>query len=48
MDEKEIIKLIDHTQLQADATWEDIVSLCDDSDGLYTANIFKESTRQVR
>ena len=39
MDEKEILKLIDHTQLQADATWEDIVSLCDDAVKYKTATV---------
>ena len=39
MDEKEIIKLIDHTQLQADATWEDIVSLCDEAVKYKTATV---------
>ena len=31
MENKEILKYIDHTQLKAFATWEDIVSLCDEA-----------------
>lgn len=30
MDKKEILKRVDHTQLKAYATWEDIVTLCDE------------------
>ena len=39
MEEKEILKLIDHTQLQADAKWEDIVSLCDEAVKYGTATV---------
>ena len=39
MEEKEILKLIDHTQLQANATWEDIVSLCDEAVKYGTATV---------
>ena len=39
MEEKEILKLIDHTQLQADATWEDIVSRCDEAVKYGTATV---------
>ena len=39
MDEREILKLIDHTQLQPNATWEDIVSLCDEAVKYGTATV---------
>ncbi len=39
MEEKEILKLIDHTQLQPNATWEDIVSLCDEAVKYGTATV---------
>lgn len=39
MEEKEILKLIDHTLLQADATWEQIVSLCDEAVKYGTATV---------
>ncbi len=39
MEEKDILKLIDHTQLQANATWEDIVSLCDEAVKYGTATV---------
>lgn len=39
MKEKEILKLIDHTLLQADATWEQIVSLCDEAVKYGTATV---------
>ncbi len=39
MEEKEILKLIDHTQLQPYATWEDIVSLCDEAVKYGTATV---------
>ena len=39
MEEKDILKLIDHTQLQPNATWEDIVSLCDEAVKYKTATV---------
>ncbi len=39
MDERDILKLIDHTLLQADATWEQIVSLCDEAVKYGTATV---------
>ena len=39
MEEKEILKLIDHTLLAADATWEQIVSLCDEAVKYGTATV---------
>ena len=39
MEEKDILKLIDHTLLQADATWEQIVSLCDEAVKYGTATV---------
>ena len=39
MDERDILKLIDHTLLQADATWEQIVSLCDEAVKYGTASV---------
>ncbi len=39
MDERDILKLIDHTQLQPNATWEDIVSLCDEAVKYKTATV---------
>ncbi|MCR5403476.1 MAG: deoxyribose-phosphate aldolase [Butyrivibrio sp.] len=39
MEEKEILGLIDHTLLQADATWEGIVSLCDEAVKYGTATV---------
>ena len=39
MDEREILKLIDHTLLAADATWEQIVSLCDEAVKYGTATV---------
>ncbi len=39
MDEREILKLIDHTLLQADATWEQIVALCDEAVKYGTATV---------
>ena len=39
MEEKDILKLIDHTQLQPNATWEDIVSLCDEAVKYGTATV---------
>ncbi len=39
MEEKEILKLIDHTLLQADATWEGIVALCDEAVKYGTATV---------
>lgn len=39
MEEKDILKLIDHTLLQADATWEQIVALCDEAVKYGTATI---------
>ena len=39
MEEKDILKLIDHTLLTADATWEGIVSLCDEAVKYKTASV---------
>lgn len=39
MDKKEILKRVDHTQLQAYATWEDIVKLCDEAVAYGTASV---------
>ncbi len=39
MEEKDILKLIDHTLLQADATWEGIVALCDEAVKYGTATV---------
>lgn len=39
MDKKEILKRVDHTQLKAYATWEDIVKLCDEAVENRTASI---------
>lgn len=39
MDRKEILKRVDHTQLKAYATWEDIVALCDEAIAFGTASV---------
>lgn len=39
MDRKEILHRVDHTQLQAYATWEDIVKLCDEAIANETASV---------
>ncbi|MBR1669519.1 MAG: deoxyribose-phosphate aldolase [Butyrivibrio sp.] len=39
MEEKDILKLIDHTLLTADATWEGIVALCDEAVKYGTATV---------
>ncbi|WP_026651708.1 deoxyribose-phosphate aldolase [Butyrivibrio proteoclasticus] len=39
MEEKEILKLIDHTLLAADCTWEQIVALCDEAVKYGTASV---------
>lgn len=39
MEEKDILGLIDHTLLQADATWEGIVALCDEAVKYGTATV---------
>ncbi len=39
MDRKEILKRVDHTQLKAYATWEDIVTLCDEAIAFGTASV---------
>lgn len=39
MDKKEILSRVDHTQLQAYATWEDIVKLCDEAIENETASV---------
>lgn len=39
MDKKEILKRVDHTQLKAFATWEDIVKLCDEAIENQTASV---------
>lgn len=39
MDKKEILRRVDHTQLQAYATWKDIVKLCDEAIENKTASV---------
>ena len=39
MNKKEILSRVDHTQLQAYATWEDIVKLCDEAIANETASV---------
>ena len=39
MDKKTILQRVDHTQLQAYATWEDIVKLCDEAIANKTASV---------
>ena len=39
MDKAEILKRVDHTQLKAYATWEDIVKLCDEALANETASV---------
>lgn len=39
MDKREILKRVDHTQLKAFATWEDIVKLCDEAIASKTASV---------
>ncbi|MCR4901992.1 MAG: deoxyribose-phosphate aldolase [Butyrivibrio sp.] len=39
MENKEILKYIDHTQLKAFATWDDIVALCDEAVKAGTATV---------
>lgn len=39
MDKREILKRVDHTQLKAFATWEDIVTLCDEAAANGTASV---------
>ncbi|MCH5263803.1 MAG: deoxyribose-phosphate aldolase [Lachnospiraceae bacterium] len=39
MDKREILSRVDHTQLQAYATWEDIVKLCDEAVANETASV---------
>ena len=39
MDKREILQRVDHTQLQAYATWEDIVKLCDEAIANETASV---------
>lgn len=39
MDKKAILQCVDHTQLQAYATWEDIVKLCDEAIANGTASV---------
>ncbi|MBE5836914.1 deoxyribose-phosphate aldolase [Butyrivibrio sp.] len=39
MEEKDILKLIDHTLLKADATWEQIIALCDEAVKYGTATV---------
>lgn len=39
MDKKEILQRVDHTQLKAYATWEDIVKLCDEAIAGQTASV---------
>lgn len=39
MDKNEILKRVDHTQLKAYATWEDIVALCEEALAFGTASV---------
>ena len=39
MDRKEILSHVDHTQLKAYATWEDIKKLCEEAVELHTASV---------
>lgn len=39
MEKKEILRRVDHTQLKAFATWEDIVKLCDEAIANETASV---------
>lgn len=39
MNKKEILKRVDHTQLKAFATWEDMVTLCDEAIANETASV---------
>lgn len=39
MDKREILKRVDHTQLKAFATWEDIAKLCDEAIANQTASV---------
>lgn len=39
MDKREVLKRVDHTQLKAYATWEDIVTLCDEAIEFGTASV---------
>ena len=39
MTTEEMLSRVDHTQLKAFATWEDIVSLCDEAVGFHTASV---------
>ena len=39
MNAQEILKKVDHTQLKAFATWEDIVKLCDEAVQYHTASV---------
>ena len=39
MDKKEILKRVDHTLLKAYATWEDIVTLCEEAIANETASV---------
>ena len=39
MTTSEMLKHVDHTQLKAFATWEDIVNLCDEAIEYHTASV---------
>ena len=39
MDQKEILSHVDHTQLKAFATWEDIQKLCEEAIEYQTASV---------
>lgn len=39
MDPREMLKYVDHTQLKAFATWEDILSLCEEALEYHTASV---------
>ena len=44
MDQKEILKHVDHTQLRAFATWEDIQKLCEEAIEYETASVSRHAT----
>ena len=45
MDQKEILSHVDHTQLKAFATWEDIQKLCEEAGiGVYSSVLYQAGT----
>ena len=48
MDQKEILKHVDHTQLRAFATWEDIQKLCEEAIEYETALQRQRRRRQKK